>query len=127
MQLMFPDGYAANLKRGASLEKLKIFGLKSLDWHIWIERIMSVMVRGFIREDECLVLAELTYFFRVLCVKELSPGVLEEMEELAPELICKLEKIFPPGFFNPMQHLILPLPAEARLGGGRAKSLVLPN
>ena len=33
-----PDGYASNLKRGASLEKLKIFGLKSHDWHIWIER-----------------------------------------------------------------------------------------
>ena len=75
------------------------------------------MLRGFIPKDECLVLAELSYFFRVLCAKELSPGVLEEMEELAPELICKLEKIFPPGFFNPMQHLILHLPTEARLGG----------
>ena len=30
MQLMFPDGYAANLKRGASLDKLKIFGLVML-------------------------------------------------------------------------------------------------
>ena len=56
-------------------------------------------------------------FFHVLCAKELSPGLLEEMEELAPELICKLEKIFPPGFFNPMHHLILHLPTEARLGG----------
>ena len=116
-QLMFPDGYATNLKRGANLDKLKIFGLKSHDWHIWIERVMPVMLRGFIPEDEWLVLAELSYFFRVLCAKELSPGVLEEMEELAPELICKLEKIFPPGFFNPMQHLILHLPTEARLGG----------
>ena len=79
--------------------------------------VMPVMFRGFILEDEWLVLAELSYFFRVLCAKELSPGVLEEMEELAPELICKLEKIFPPGFFNPMQHLILHLPTEARLGG----------
>ena len=31
MQLMFPNGYAGNLKRGVSLEKLKIFGLKSHD------------------------------------------------------------------------------------------------
>ena len=58
-----------------------------------------------------------SYFFHVPCAKELLPAVLEEMEELAPELICKLEKIFPPGFFNPMQHLILHLPTEARLGG----------
>ena len=28
-----------------------------------------------------------------------------------------MEKIFPPGFFNPMQHLIVHLPYEARLGG----------
>ena len=117
MQLMFPDGYAANLKRGASIDKLKIFGLKSHDWHIWLERVMPVMLRGFIPEDEWLVLAELSYFFRALCVKELSPDVLDELEELAPELICKLEKIFPPGFFNPMQHLILHLPTEARFGG----------
>jgi len=114
---MFPDGYAANLARGASLEKLKIFGLKSHDWHIWLERIMPVMLRGYIPEDEWLVMAELSYFFRVLCAKELSPIVIEEMEKLAPELICKLEKIFPPGFFNPMQHMILHLPMEARLGG----------
>ena len=46
---------------------------------------MPVMLRGFIPEDEWLLLAELSYFFRVLCAKELSPGVLEEMEELAPE------------------------------------------
>jgi hypothetical protein len=89
---------------------------------------MPVMLCGFIPEDERLVLAELSYFFRVLCAKEVSPAGLEEMEELAPELICKLEKIFSPGFFNPMQHLILHLPTKTRLGGGgRAKSLVLRN
>ena len=53
----------------------------------------------------------------MFCAKELSPSVLEEMEELAPELICKLEKIFPPGFFTPMTHLILHLANEVLLGG----------
>ena len=96
--LMFPDGYAANLRRGASPEKHKIFGLKSHDWHIWLERVMPVMLRGYIPEEEWLVLAELSYFFRVLCAKELSDGVLEDMEDMAPELLCKLEKIFPPVF-----------------------------
>ena len=68
---MFPDGYAANLKRGASLDKLKRFGLKSHDWHIWLEWVMSVMLRGFIPEDGWLVLAELSYFFYAPCPKEL--------------------------------------------------------
>ena len=78
---------------------------------------MPVMLRGYIPEEEWLVLEELSYFFCVLCAKELSDGVLEDMEQMAPELLCKLEKIFPPGFFNPMQHLILHLPTEARFGG----------
>ena len=56
------------------------------------------MLRGYIPEEEWLVLAELSYFFRVLCAKELSDGVLEDMEQMAPELLCKLEKIFPPLF-----------------------------
>ena len=43
--------------------------------------------------------------------------MVEQMEKLAPVLLCKLEKIFPPGFFNPMQHMILHLPYEARMGG----------
>ena len=36
---------------------------------------------------------------------------------MAPMLLFKLEKIFPPGFFNLMQHLILHLSYEARMGG----------
>ena len=64
------------------------------------------------------VLAELSYFFRQLCAKELSQNVVADLEKRAPELICKLEKIFPPGFFLSMQHLIVHLPYEARMGGG---------
>ena len=40
-----------------------------------------------------------------------------DLERVAPLLQCKLEMIFPPGFFLPMQHLISHLPREARLGG----------
>ena len=39
------------------------------------------------------------------------------LRKAAPVLLCKLEKIFPPGFFLLMQHLIVHLPSEARLGG----------
>jgi hypothetical protein len=42
---------------------------------------------------------------------------MENMERDVAILICKLEKIFPPGFFVPMQHLILHLPYEARMAG----------
>ncbi|CAN6275904.1 unnamed protein product [Urochloa humidicola] len=42
---------------------------------------------------------------------------MRKLEKEIPILLCKLEKIFPPGFFNVMQHLIVHLPYEARVGG----------
>jgi hypothetical protein len=85
--------------------------------HIWIERLLPVMVRGYVPDHIWVVLAELSYFFRQLCAKEVSRSVLLALEAAAPVLVCKLEKIFPPGFFLPMQHLIMHLPYEARMGG----------
>jgi len=91
--------------------------MKSHDFHIWIERLLPSMVRGFVPEHVWVVLAELSYFFRQLCAKELSQNVVADLEKRAPELICTLEKIFPPGFFLSMQHLIVHLPYKARMGG----------
>jgi hypothetical protein len=115
--LFFPDGYAANWMRGANLETLRVHGLKSHDYHVWLERIMPIMIRGYVDEETWLVLAELSYFFRQLCAKELDREVVKKLDKQAPELLCKLEMLLPPGFFNPMQHMILHLPWEALLGG----------
>ena len=89
-------------EEGVNLTTMRINGLKSHDYHIWIERLLPVMVRGYFPDNVWRVLVELSNFFRILCVKELSRTVVAEMEQLAPVLLCKLQKIFPPGFFNPM-------------------------
>jgi hypothetical protein len=59
------------------------------------------------------VLAELNFFFRQLCAKELDREVVEKLNEQAPKLLCKIEMLLLPGFFNTMQHMILHLPDEA--------------
>jgi hypothetical protein len=74
---------------------------------------MPSMFRGYIPEHVWQVLAELSFFYRKLCAKEIDPTEMANMEQEALVLLCKLEKIFPPGFFNPMQCLILHLPYEA--------------
>jgi hypothetical protein len=43
--------------------------------------------------------------------------MMEKLEKEIPVLLCMLEKIFPPGWFNPMQHLLVHLPYEAKIGG----------
>ena len=100
--------------------------MKSHDYHIWIERLLSVMVRGYVPKHVWQVLAELSYLFRELCAKELSRTIIDDLKKAAPVLLYKLEKIFPPGFFLLMQHLIMHLPYEARMGG-HAGPLVLSN
>ena len=42
--VMFPDRYCSNISKGVNLLTGKITGLKSHDYHIWIERLMPVMV-----------------------------------------------------------------------------------
>jgi hypothetical protein len=91
--------------------------MKSHNNHIWIEQFLPAMVRGYVPEHVWLVLAKLSYFFRQLCDKEISQTIIDDLEKVAPMLLCKLKKIFPPGFFTLMQHLISHLPHEARMGG----------
>jgi hypothetical protein len=116
-QLMFPDGFAANLRRAVNLAQRKFIGLKSHDHHIIMERLLPVALRGFIPEAEWREIAELSFFYRQLCAKEINPERMRALEAEIPILLCKLEKTFPPGFFNVMQHLIVHLPYEARVGG----------
>jgi hypothetical protein len=115
--VMFPDGYWLNISKGVNLSTGKVTGLKSHDYHIWIEGLMPVMVRGYLPEKVWRVLAELSHFFCTLCAKQICPLVIEKLQVQVPELLCNLEMIFPPGFFTPMAHLIVHLANEALLGG----------
>jgi hypothetical protein len=43
--------------------------------------------------------------------------MMKKLEKEIVVLVCKMEQIFPPGWFNAMQHLLVHLPWEARVGG----------
>ncbi|KAK1679455.1 hypothetical protein QYE76_040303 [Lolium multiflorum] len=115
--VMFPDGYCSNMSKGVNLATGKINGLKSHDYHIWIERLMPVMLRGYLPDHVWRVLAEVSHFFRTVCAKQICTEVIEKLQKQVPDMLCKLEMIFPPGFFTPMLHLIVHLANEALLGG----------
>jgi hypothetical protein len=75
------------------------------------------MVRGYVPKHVWLALVELSYFFHHFGAKGLSQTMIGDLERMKPMLLCKLEKIFVPGFFNPMKHLIMHLSYEAQMGG----------
>jgi hypothetical protein len=100
--LKFLDGYAAGFRRAINLDTGKLSGVKSHDYHIFMKILLPVMFRGYLDDDVWTTLAELSHFYRHLCAKEIKKDMIEKLEDEIPELLCKLEKIFPPRWFNPM-------------------------
>jgi hypothetical protein len=45
------DCYAANIKQAVNVGTGKLNGLKSYDYHIFIERLMPVMFHGYFKAD----------------------------------------------------------------------------
>ena len=62
-------------------------------------------------------ITELSKFFKNLCSTVLREEHFLNLEENIPIILCKLECIFPPAFFDVMEHLMVHLPYEARMGG----------
>jgi hypothetical protein len=95
----------------------KLIELKSHDYHIIMERLLPVIFQGYFDDAVWMVLVELSYFYRQLCAKEIMVEMIQKLENEIPVLLCKMEKKFPPGFFNPMQYLLIHLSYEAKVGG----------
>jgi hypothetical protein len=95
--LKFPDGYAAGFRRAVNLESGKLSGVKSHDYHIFLERLIPVIFCGYFNDDVWKALAELSHFYRQLYDKEIKKETMEKLEKEMPVLICKLEKIFSTG------------------------------
>jgi hypothetical protein len=67
-----------------------------------MERLFSIMFYGYLNDDVWKTLAELSHFYRQLCAKEIKKEMIKKLEKEILVLICKLEKISPPGWFNSM-------------------------
>jgi hypothetical protein len=116
-RLKFPDGYTADLRCSVNMTTKKLIGLKSHDCHIIMERLIAIMFQGYFDDVVWMVLPELSYFYRELCAKEIAVEMMQKLEKEISVLLCKMEKNFPPRFFNLMQHLLIHLPYEAKVGG----------
>ncbi|XP_028122444.1 uncharacterized protein LOC114319615 [Camellia sinensis] len=112
-----PDDYAANISRLVNERNGKLGGLKSHDYHVLIQQILPIEMRGDVNKEISKTLFELGSFFQDLCSRTLRRNELEKLEEPIVRILCKLEKIFPPAFFDVMVHLAVHLPREAILGG----------
>ncbi|XP_008226957.1 PREDICTED: uncharacterized protein LOC103326503 [Prunus mume] len=95
----------------------KISGLKSHDFHVLMQHVLPLGIRKHLKKQICEPLVELSSFFQQICAKTLTVTDLDKLEESIVIILCKLEKIFPPAFFNAMVHVAIHLPCEAKLAG----------
>ncbi|KAK1663222.1 hypothetical protein QYE76_051381 [Lolium multiflorum] len=109
----FPDGYCANWGRCVNIDGCKVTGMKTHDCHILLQRVLPAGLKGIASKEMYVAIAELGRFFRELCAKTLKVDVLNRLKVEIVVILCKLEKLFPPAFFDVMVHLAIHLPEEA--------------
>jgi hypothetical protein len=69
--LKFPDGYTVGFRRAINFDTGKLSGVKSHDYHIFMERLLPMMFHEYLYDDVWAALAELSQFYRQLCAKKL--------------------------------------------------------
>ncbi|XP_048627466.1 uncharacterized protein LOC125596325 [Brassica napus] len=110
-----PDGYASNLRNYVNREEGKFSGLKSHDCHVMMQRLLPFCFAGLLPKH--VHEAGIAAFFRDLCSRSLTADGIRNLKEMIPIIQCNVQKIFPPFFFDVMEHLPIHLPREAELGG----------
>ncbi|GAA0186188.1 hypothetical protein LIER_33476 [Lithospermum erythrorhizon] len=111
------DRYGSNISRCVHENESTLLGLKSHDLHSLMQQILPVIVRKILPASVVKVLIEISNFFKQLCSKVNTISDLEKIQERIVLTICHLEKIFPPSFFDTMEHLPIHLVGEALMVG----------
>ncbi|KAL5563546.1 hypothetical protein UlMin_033293 [Ulmus minor] len=111
------NGFAGNLSKNVAHNDSRIVGLKSHDCHVIMQRLLPVGCRSLVNKTISSTIIELCTFFNQLCARTVNVTDMVKAQDQLVIILCKLERIFPPAFFDIMIHLVLHLPEEAILGG----------
>ncbi|WMV54811.1 hypothetical protein MTR67_048196 [Solanum verrucosum] len=115
--LKVPDGFSSNISQCVNLKDRKLSRLKSHDYHVILQHLLPLAIRGMLCKSVLEPLIELSIFFNMLGAKCLRVDELEKIEAQIPITLCKLEKVFIPAFFDIMVHLPIHLANEPKIAG----------
>jgi len=107
-----PQGHSSNVKSLMSMQDLKLIGLKSHDFHIFMQQLLPVAIRGILPKNVRHTITHLCSFFSSICCKIIYPSKLDELQNEIVVILCELEMFFPPSFFDIMVHLAVHLVRE---------------
>ncbi|RVW49659.1 hypothetical protein CK203_076741 [Vitis vinifera] len=111
-QLKVPKGYCSNMRNLVSMEDLKLYGLKSHDYHTLMQQLLPMSLRSLLPKHVRHAICRLSFLFNALCSKVVDVSALDKLQNDLVVTLCLLEKYFPSSFFDIMLHLTVHLVRE---------------
>ena len=93
--LKVPDGYSSNIGKCFAKQD-KISSLKSHDYHVLLQQLLPVALRGLLPVGTRNAILRLCSFYNDICQRVLDRDKLESMENQVALTLCDLERFFPP-------------------------------
>jgi len=115
--LRVPSGYVAAFKKHVKRKTKVLGGMKSHDYHILMQQVLPVCLRGLMQKPVCMTIIQLSHVFCRLCTRVWDPADLEGLRKDVISTLCQLEMHFPPAFFDVMTHLLVHLVDELDICG----------
>ncbi|KAL0301752.1 UNVERIFIED_CONTAM: hypothetical protein Sradi_6452000 [Sesamum radiatum] len=91
-------------------------GIKSHGCHVFIQKLILIAFHEMLPEPVWSTLIEVSYLFQTLCSMTLDVNKVRKSQGSVVTILCNLENIFLPAFFDSMEHMIVHLPYEAHMG-----------
>ena len=102
-KIKVPSGYCSEI--GAHIRQRKFGALKSHDYHILIQTLLPLALRGLMDSNTRLAIMRACRVFRRICCKVWDPSQEDNLREDVAITMCLMEMTFPPTFFDIMSHL----------------------
>ncbi|GJT32647.1 zinc finger, PHD-type containing protein [Tanacetum coccineum] len=116
-EVKLPDGFGSNFKHKVTDNDTNVMGLKSHDYHIMMQRLLPYGLQQYLPPDIAKPLINLCLFFKIICSQTLMADDMLKAQSKVIDILCNLELIYPPTFFDIMIHLVIHLPLEAIFSG----------
>jgi hypothetical protein len=78
--------------------------LKSHDSHVLMQQFLLIALRQSLPDKVVRPLVEMSAFFRDICSTKLTQDKTNQLQGDVYITLCKLEQVFPLGFFISMVH-----------------------
>ncbi|XP_074373843.1 uncharacterized protein LOC141714210 [Apium graveolens] len=117
LQMKLSDGFCSNIKNLVNMENLRLVGMKCHDCHTILHHLLPISIRSVLQKQARCTIIRFCLFFKAICSKIIDVEKLEKMQAQLVEILCQLEKHFPPSFFDVMIHLSIHLVREVKLCG----------